>query len=130
MVTKPMPIKDLKTGHYVMAEGEPCTIVDIAVSKTGKHGSTKARIETMGIFDGRRRYILKPTSDNVEVPIIEKKTAQVLSIQGDTANVMDSETYETFDLKIPEELKGQVAEGISVLYWVVLSDKVMKQIKG
>ena len=42
---------------------------------------------------------------------------------------MDAENYETFDLKIPEELKGQVAEGANVLYWVILNDKVMKQVK-
>ena len=71
-----------------------------------------------------------PGHDNIEVPIVEKKNAQVLSIQGDTANVMDSETYETFDLKIPDELKGEVTEGVTVLYWIILEDKVMKQIKG
>ena len=70
-----------------------------------------------------------PGHDNVEVPIIEKRTAQVLSIQGDAANVMDSETYETFDIKIPEELKGEVAEGVNVLYWIILEDKIMKQVK-
>ena len=36
---------------------------------------------------------------------------------------------ETFDLKIPEELKGQVAEGSNVMYWIILNDKVMKQVK-
>ena len=70
-----------------------------------------------------------PGHDNIEVPIVEKKTAQVLSIQGNTANVMDSETYETFDLKIPEELKAEVVEGVNVLYWIILEDKVMKQVK-
>ena len=43
---------------------------------------------------------------------------------------MDSETFETFDLVIPEELQGKVKEGTNVLYWQVLADKVMKQIKG
>ena len=71
-----------------------------------------------------------PGHDNVEVPIIEKRNAQVLSVHGDMANVMDSETYETFDLKIPEELKGQVVEGSSVLYWVIMDEKVIKQVKG
>ena len=71
-----------------------------------------------------------PGHDNVEVPIIEKKSAQVLSITENKANVMDAETFETFDLEIPEELKGQVIEGVSVMYWVIMNDKVMKQIKG
>ena len=71
-----------------------------------------------------------PGHDNIEVPIIEKRTAQVLSVHGDAANVMDSETYETFDLKIPEEFKGQVVEGATVLYWTILNEKVIKQVKG
>ena len=71
-----------------------------------------------------------PGHDNVEVPIVEKKSAQVLSIQENKANVMDSENFETFDLQIPEELKGQVSEGTNVMYWIILEDKVMKQIKG
>ena len=71
-----------------------------------------------------------PGHDNVEVPIIEKRSAQVLSVKGDTANVMDSETYETFDMKVPEEFKGQLHDGMSVLYWTILNERVIKQIKG
>jgi len=29
---------------------------------------------------------------------------------------MDAETFETFDLKIPEELQGVVVEGNNILY--------------
>jgi translation elongation factor P/translation initiation factor 5A len=43
---------------------------------------------------------------------------------------MDLESYETFDLKIPEELKAKVKEGINVLYWNVLEDKILQQIAG
>jgi len=43
---------------------------------------------------------------------------------------MDTTTYETFDLNIPDELKGQVVEGVNVLYWEILDQRVMKQIKG
>jgi len=71
-----------------------------------------------------------PAHDNVEVPSIEKKTAHVLSSSGNKANVMDAENYETFDLEIPEELQGQVVENAQVLYWDVLGQKVMKQVKG
>jgi translation initiation factor 5A len=53
-----------------------------------------------------------------------------LSISGNTANVMDNESYETFDLEIPEELQGQVKDGCQVMYWIVLNDKVMKQVNG
>lgn len=112
-----------------MVEGEPCKILSIVKSKPGKHGSTKARIETMGIFDNRRRYILKPTSATVDVPIIEKKKAQVISVSGDIAQLMDMEDYSTFEIVIPEEFKGKLDSGNEVLYWIVSGRKVIKEVK-
>ena len=130
MTTKIASAISMQKGSYIILEGAACRVVDTQVSKPGKHGHSKIRISAMGLIDEKKRVSVMPGHDNVEVPIIEKKSAQVLSIKSDIANVMDSETYETFDLKIPEELKEQVVEGCSVLYWQILNDKVMKQIKG
>ena len=71
-----------------------------------------------------------PGHDSIETPVIGKKNAQILSVTGNSCNVMDVETYETFDLAVPPELDGQVAEGQTVVYWIVLNDKVLKQIKS
>ena len=120
----------LKPGSYVLVDGEPCQVKAIDKSKPGKHGHSKVRISAVGLVDDRKKIVVMPGHDNVEVPIIEKRNAQVLSVHGDAANVMDSETYETFDLKIPEEFKGQVTEGSSVLYWTIMDEKVIKQVKG
>lgn len=130
MTTKTVHGNDLKSGSYVLIEGAPCKIVDIQISKPGKHGHAKMRIEGMGMLDGRRRVMVMPSHDTVEVPMIEKRSAQVLSVLGDTANVMDSETYETFDLKIPEELKDKCTAGTSVLYWKLMDERLMRQVKG
>lgn len=127
--TKLSSVGSLQKGSYVVIDDTACKVSDKQTSRPGKHGHAKVRLEAVGIIDGKKRALVMPGHDNVEVPIIEKKTAQVLSINGDAANVMDSETYETFDLAIPEELKGQVVEGGSILYWLVLTDKVMKQVK-
>ncbi|MDP7476393.1 MAG: translation initiation factor IF-5A [Candidatus Woesearchaeota archaeon] len=129
MVTKIQGVGSLQKGSYVVLEGAACRVADMQVSRPGKHGHAKVRLTAVGLVDEKKRIVVMPGHDNVDVPIVEKKSAQVLSIQDDTANVMDSENYETFDLKIPEELKGQVAEGANVLYWVILNDKVMKQVK-
>ena len=128
--TKPVSVGTLQKGNFVVIEGVACRVVDTQTSRPGKHGHAKVRLQAVGLMDGRKRDIVMPGHDNIDVPIIDKRTAQVLSISGDTANVMDSETYETFDLKIPDELKGQVVEGCQALYWVILNDKVMKQIKS
>ena len=130
MSTKPVSVGSLKKGNYVVLEGAACIVSDTQVSRPGKHGHAKVRLTAVGMIDGKKRVVVLPGHDNIDAPIIEKKFAQVLSITGDTANVMDNETYETFDLKIPEELKGSVVEGANVLYWIILNDKVMKQVQG
>ena len=129
MSLKQQEASSLKIGSFVVFDGFACKVVKIDMSKTGNHGHTKCRIEASGLIDSRKIIKLMPGSDRVDIPLIEKKNAQVLSINGDTANVMDVSTYETFDLKIPEELKTEVKEGKEVLYWIILNDKIIKQVK-
>lgn len=130
MASKVISANNVQKGTTIVIEGAACKVVDVQISKPGKHGHSKVRVSAMGLIDDKKRVIVMPGHDSVEVPIIEKKTAQVLSVQGDMANVMEMETYETFDLKIPEELKGRVVSGVSVLYWIIMETKVMKQIKS
>lgn len=126
---KHVATSSLKKGSYILVEDVACTVSDISISRPGKHGHAKANIMAIGMIDGKKRNMV--TGDHeVEAPIIGKKNAQVLTISGNHANVMDSESYETFDLPIPEELQGQVTEGCTVVYWEIMFDKVMKQVKN
>jgi len=127
--TVPKSVGTLQKGNYVVVDGVACIVQDTQTSRPGKHGHAKVRLVAVGMIDGKKREMVLPGHESVDVPIVEKKTAQVLSIIGDTANVMDSASFETFDLKIPEELKDTCVEGSNILYWVILNDKVMKQIK-
>ena len=120
----------MKSGSVMLIDGVACKVVDNQISRPGKHGHAKCRITGVGLLDDKKRVIVMPGHDSVDIPIIGKKTAQVLSIIDDVANVMDAETYETFDMKIPHELKDQVVEGCNILYWSVLMEKVMKQVKS
>ena len=118
----------LKKGSYLVVDGAACTVVDTQTSRPGKHGHAKVRILAVGMIDGKKREAVMPGHDSIEVPMIDKRNATVLSITGTKANVMDAETYETFDMDIPEDIQ-ELTAGNTVLYWVVLNDKVMKQIK-
>jgi len=120
---------NFQIGNYIVVDGAACTVTGIQTSRPGKHGHSKVRIEAIGIIDNKKRQLLTPGHAELDVPVIEKKNAQVLSITGDLANVMDSETYETFDMSIPPELKDTVAESSTVVYWCILNDRVMKQLK-
>lgn len=115
-------------GNYVILDGAACVVTGIQISRPGKHGHAKVRLEAVGMMDDKKRQVVVPGHDNMQVPIIGKKNAQVLSVSGNTANVMDMETYETYDLVIPEELKDQVTEGCVVLYWQIINDRVVKQV--
>src|SRR3989344_941755 len=119
-------VSSLKEGSLVVFDGVACKVVSIDISKPGKHGHAKYRIVAVGILDGKKRDMVMPHVD-VEVPIIGKKDAQVLTITGNKANIMDSASFETFDMEIPEELQGKVKEGSTIIYWEILDDKVMKQ---
>ena len=116
----------VKANSYLVIDGAACVAKSVQKAKTGKHGSAKCRIEAVGILDNQKRVMMCPASDSVQVPIIEKKTAQVLSVQGDTANVMDTETFETFDLKIPPGEEDKIKEGDQANYWIVMDVKVLK----
>lgn len=127
--TKPVSVATLQKGNYVIIEGVACKVTDTQTSRPGKHGHAKVRLTGVGLLDDKKRVVVMPGHDSVDVPMVEKKTAQVLSIQGTKANVMDVETYETFDLDIPDEFKATCVEGCQVLYWTIMDGKVMKQVK-
>ncbi len=126
---KLVSIGSLKKGDTIIIDNAPCKISDMSTSRPGKHGHAKVNLMAVGMLDGKKRQLVMPGHDKVEVPIIEKKTAQVLSVAGNTANVMDMESYETFDIDIPAEFKDQIHEGSEVLYWTLVGTRVIRQVK-
>jgi len=110
-------VRELKVGRYVLIDEEPCKIMSISTSKPGKHGEAKARIEAVGIFDETKRSVVHPVKHKVGIPIIDKRSAQILALIGtEVVQLMDMEIYETFDMPIPEDLKDQLVPGKEILY--------------
>ena len=131
MSTKPVEIGALKEGSFVVIDGIPCRVVSMDKSKTGKHGSAKGRVVAMGIFDGVKRNILGPADERVDVPLVEKRAAQVISVAPDHIQLMDLESYETFDVKPPKEevMVAKLANGVEVEYWDILNEKHIMRVK-
>lgn len=119
----------LKVGNYILLDNVPCVIKSIQISKTGKHGHAKCRIEAIGIINDDKKIMVMPGHEKVDVPIVEKRSGQILSITGSVVNLMDSESYETLDVPLPDDLKDDLKEGDNVMYWVVAGQKVIKQKK-
>ena len=115
MSTKVVEIKTLKVGKYIVLGG---------------HGAAKARIEAVGVFDNQKRSLVKPVDNKVDIPIIDKRLGQVISIQGDNVQIMDMENYDTIDLPMPEDLKDDIVEGIEVEYIVALGNMKIMRTRG
>ncbi|MDI6702288.1 translation initiation factor IF-5A [Methanothermobacter wolfeii] len=130
MSKKVVEVKTLKVGKYVIIDGEASKITNISTSSPGKHGSAKARVEAVGIFDNQKRSFVKPVDSKVDIPIIDKRTAQVLAIMGEDVQLMDLENYETFETPIPDELRDQLVEGVEVEYIEALGQRKLMRTKG
>ena len=126
-----MDLGSLKVGSYIIIDSEPCRIVSYDHSKPGKHGSAKARVAAIGVFDGSKHSLVSPVSANVEVPLINKRNGQVISISGNTLQIMDLETFEVFDTSsVEEEIRDKVRKGGEVEYWQVLDRVKIVRAKG
>ena len=126
-MSKPTELGSLKIGSYILLPvsdqptGDACRITEYDTSKPGKHGSAKARIVGVGIFDGQKRPHVGPVSQQIHVPLIDKRAGQIISIVGSKIQVMDSESFETIDVDmIEEELEGTLQQGDDIEYWNVM----------
>jgi len=119
MMSKPVDLGSIKVGQYILIDDEPCKVVEYEKSKPGKHGAAKARIVAMGFFTEQKRNIVSPVGAKIEVPIIEKRTGQIIATMGENVQIMDLESYETFETPLPndDELRSKLVSGIEVEYW-------------
>lgn len=128
MATEQAEVRELKEGRYMVIDNEPCKIMSISTSKPGKHGEAKARIEAIGIFDGNKKSVVYPVKHRVQVPIIDKRTAQIVSLTGAEVQLMDLETYEMFHLPITDDVKDDLKPGGEILYLVAMDRKKITRV--
>ena len=128
---RPVDAGSLKEGNYVIIDEEPCRVVSIEKGKTGKHGHAKAHIVAIGVFNNAKRSLVLPVDSKVDVPLIDKRTAQVISITGGTLMLMDMETYGNFEVnKSDVEVAESLEVGNEVEYWDVMGKKKVMRKKS
>ena len=127
MVHKIVDATALRVGSYLMIESDAYVVKKMDISKTGKHGHAKVRLEADGVFGGKKKVMVIPGHERFEVPEIEKRNAQVFSLMNEKASLMDSENYENFELPVSEELKEEIKEGMTVEFWDVEGEKFIKR---
>ncbi|KQC03412.1 MAG: translation initiation factor 5A [Methanoculleus sp. SDB] len=106
----------LKEGRYVVIDDEPCKILSISVSKPGKHGAAKSRMDVVGIFDGMKRSVVNPVSAKAYIPIVERRSAQVISVSGTTVQLMDVKDFDMFEMEVSDDAIGGIEAGMEVPY--------------
>lgn len=123
-------VSEVGRGSFIIIDGVPCKVVEMETSKPGKHGSAKARITGVGIFDNQKKTLLAPTHADVEVPDIKKRKAQVVSVAGNMVQLMDMESYEIYDSSIPEDLKSLMKGGAEVEILEAMGRRIITRVVG
>ena len=127
MVLKIINATEARVGTNILLEGEPYTIKKMDISKTGKHGHSKCRIEAVGIINNQKKVFVIPGHDRLEVPMIDKRKGQVLSKGENTVSIMDLESFETLDVPCSEEIKSTLEVNSNVEYWDIEGKKIVKR---
>ena len=128
MVLKIINATEAKVGVNIIVDGIPCTVKKMDVSKTGKHGHAKCRVECVPVIGGSKKVFVVPGHDRFEVPMIDKRKAQVLSKADKRASVMDLESFETIDIDVAdEEIFNSLVESGNCEYWDVEGIKIIKR---
>lgn len=125
-------VGDLKVGSYAMVDGEPSRIMSLQKSKSGKHGSAKYRCSAISLFDGSKRSFVSPVDASINIPIVEKNPAQIVSMGDSSLQLMDLESYEVFEVAMPKdtEIVAKLAAGKEVEYWKIMGRYKIQRVKG
>jgi len=128
MVLKIISATEIRVGTNILIDGQPLVVKKIDISKTGKHGHSKCRIEATGLISPQKKVFVVPGHERFEVPSVNKKKAQILSKGDKKASIMDLETFETLEVDCPdEEVFNTLVESENCEYWDIEGQKIIKR---
>ncbi|CUG06258.1 eukaryotic translation initiation factor 5A, putative [Bodo saltans] len=135
--TYPIQAGALKKGGFIAINGNACKVIDLSVSKTGKHGHAKVSITAVGIFDGRKMEDQAPSTHNVSAPFVKTEAYSVLDIDNDgQLTLMDGDGAERTGIPLPtypEKLAAEIKEAFESgkeIQVVVTSAMGIEQVTG
>merc|ERR1712187_822629 len=111
--SKTVPIRagEVRKGGYVMLKGKPCKVVDVSISKTGKHGHAKANIMGFDVFTGRKYVEISPTSHNMTAPTMFRNEYELVSVNDDgELELMDDVGKMNSSLQLPKDTHGEFTQ--------------------
>merc|ERR1712113_449038 len=108
--SKTVPIRagEVRKGGYVMLKGKPCKVVEVSISKTGKHGHAKANITGLDVFTGRKYVEISPTSHNMTAPTMFRSEYELVNVNNDgDMELMDAVGTMNTLLRLPKDTHGE-----------------------
>ncbi|KAF0044071.1 hypothetical protein F2P81_003229 [Scophthalmus maximus] len=108
--TFPMQCSSLRKNGYVMLKGNPCKIVDMSTSKTGKHGHAKVHLVGIDIFTQKKYEDICPSTHNMDVPRVNRLEYQVIGLLDGFLSLMNENGDTRDDLKVPDNELGKEIE--------------------
>lgn len=107
---------ELKAGMYFLMNGEPAYVKRREIIAVGTHCHSKIKIYYSDINGKGEKNANFGHTDRVDILDIIKKTGQLLSKSRNNAQVMDMQTYETFDAAADAELLESLNENDEVIF--------------
>jgi len=103
--TYPMEAGQIRKGGHIMIKGNPCKVLDVSTSKTGKHGHAKCHFVAQDIFTGKKMEDLVPASHTTNIPFVKKVEYQCVGVDDEGfLSMMAEDGGMREDVKTPKEL--------------------------
>ena len=93
--TIPMEAGQIRKGGLIMIKGQPCKVIDVSTSKTGKHGHAKCNFVAQNIFNNKKLEDMIPSTHTTNVPVIKRTEYTLMDISDDGYLSLMDENGET-----------------------------------
>ena len=101
--TYPMEAGQIRKSGHIMIKGNPCKVIDVSTSKTGKHGHAKCNFLAVDIFTGKKLEDMVPSTHGTTVPVVSRVEWEVLDITDEDFLSLTNDGGDIKeDLKLPD----------------------------
>ena len=102
--TYPLEAGQIRKGGHIMIKGNPCKVIDVSTSKTGKHGHAKCHFVAQDIFTGKKMEDLVPASHTTMIPFVKKVEYQAIGLDEEFLTLLTEAGDTREDIKLPKFL--------------------------
>lgn len=102
----PCTAGEVKKNEHIIIKGHPCKVVDVAHSKTGKHGHAKCNIVGVDVLTGKKYQDVQPAHASMNRAEVTRKEYQLMDVNEEFASCLDDDNN-AVDFEINSSDKGK-----------------------